>query len=222
MDVFDALAERKSVRAFLDKPVAAELITDILAAASHAPSGANTQPWQVAVLTGEAKLRLQQALLDAFQARQASEMDYQYYPLEWASPYRERRNDCGMQLYQALDIARDDKERRLSQWAANYRAFDAPVMLLFFLDAGMQAGSFLDSGMFVQSVMLAAQARGLATCPQAALAEYPTIVKTQLGYPADSTLLCGMSMGYEDTDHPVNHYRTPRQPVSAFTRFFDS
>lgn len=221
MSVIEALRKRKSTRAFLDKPVPAELITTILEAARHAPSGANTQPWKVAVVSGKAKLALQQQLENAFAEGVKPAMDYQYYPLDWKSPYKERRNACGMQLYQALDIQRDDKTRRRSQWAANYRAFDAPVMLLFFLEEGLQAGSFLDTGMFIQSIMLAAQEVGLATCPQAALAEFPQIVKTYLGYPSDSILLCGMALGYEDSNDKVNSYRTPREEIAAFTRFFD-
>ena len=186
MSVIEALRERKSTRAFLDKAVSADLIKTILDAARHAPSGANTQPWKAAVVSGKAKLELQQQLEKAFAEGVKPAMDYQYYPLDWKSPYKERRNACGMQLYQALNIQREDKTRRKSQWAANYRAFDAPVVMFFFLEEGLQAGSFLDSGMFIQSVMLAAQELGLATCPQAALAEFPDIVKTYLGYPLNS------------------------------------
>ena len=221
MNVIDALESRKSTRAFLDRVVEPEKITAILDAARHAPSGANTQPWQVAVVTGDSKRRLQQKLQKAFQDGEKSRMDYQYYPDHWESPYKERRVECGKLLYSALGISRDDRQLRFDQWAANYRAFDAPVMLFFFLDAGLQAGSFLDSGMFLQSVMLSAQQMGLASCPQAALAEYPDIVKQQLGYPENSILLCGMAVGYEDVEHPVNAYRTSREEVASFTRFFE-
>jgi nitroreductase len=148
-------------------------------------------------------------------------MDYLYYPTEWSEPYRSRRRECGLQLYNALHIQRQDKERQREQWAANYRAFDAPVALFFFMEAGLQTGSFLDYGMFLQSLMLAAVEQGLATCPQAALAEYPAIVKQALGYPDNSILICGMALGYEDSDAPVNQYRTGRQEVEAFTRWFE-
>jgi nitroreductase len=120
-----------------------------------------------------------------------------------------------------LGIEREDKQRRADQWAANYRAFDAPVMLLFFMDAGLQTGSFMDYGMFIQSIMLAAVDEGLATCPQAALGEYPGVVKETLGYPLDSILLCGMALGYEDTEAAVNSYRTPREEVESFVHFFE-
>jgi nitroreductase len=119
-----------------------------------------------------------------------------------------------------LEIKREDKQRRKDQWAANYRAFDAPMMLLFFMEQGMQTGSFLDCGMFIQSVMLAAMEEGLSSCPQAALAEYPQIVKEFLGYAEDSILLCGLALGYEDTSAAINHYRTPREALLSFVRYF--
>ncbi|MGR9045010.1 MAG: nitroreductase [Gammaproteobacteria bacterium] len=221
MKVSDALVKRKSTRAFLERAVEPEKVKRILAAARHAPSGVNTQPWQVAVVTGERKLKLQQRLEQAFRTGVERKMDYPYYPEHWREPYRSRRKACGLQLYSVLNIGREDKQRQMDQWAANYRAFDAPVMLLFFMDPVLETGSFLDYGLFLQSIMLMAVEEGLATCPQAALAEYPEIVKNQLGYPSDSILLCGMALGYEDAKAPVNSYRTPREEIEAFARFFE-
>ena len=220
MNVTDALRLRKSVRAFLDIAVEEEKIEAILSAARHAPSGANTQPWQVAVVAGEAKQKLQSRLESAFRNGDKGKADYTYYPEQWIEPYKSRRIDCGMQLYAALNIAREDKQRRLEQWVANYRAFDAPALLLFFLDKHMQTGSIMDYGMFLQSIMLVALEQGMATCPQAAFADYAEIIKSTLGYPEDSVLLGGMSLGYEDRSAPVNKYRTPRADVDTFTRYF--
>lgn len=220
MKVADALQQRKSVRAFLDRPVEEDKINAILDAARHAPSGANTQPWKVAVVSGETKQKLQTEIENAFRSGDKGQADFTYYPVQWVEPFKSRRVACGLQLYSALDIAREDKQRRQDQWAANYRSFDAPVMLLFFMNGHMQTGSFLDYGMFLQSVMLAAVEQGLATCPQAALADYAEIIKSTLGYPTDDTLLCGMALGYEDKDAPVNSYRTPREEVANFTQYF--
>ncbi|RLC30907.1 MAG: nitroreductase [Deltaproteobacteria bacterium] len=220
MNIKDALKRRKAVRAFLDKAVENEKIRRILEAAKHAPSGTNTQPWQVAVVTGDTKIRLGELLENAFRSGVKGKMDYQYYPGRWKEPYRGRRRACGLQLYTALEITREDRERQLEQWAANYRAFDAPAVLFFFMDPDMEKGSFMDYGMFLQSVMLAAVEEGLATCPQASLGEYPDIVREFLGYPDDTILVCGMAMGYEDTRAKVNSYRTPREKVHEFTRFF--
>jgi len=221
MDVKEALVKRKSTRAFLNKPVSRELIKKILDSAKHAPSGVNTQPWKVAVVTGEKKHQLERKLENTFRSGIEKQLDYQYYPTAWKEPYKSRRKACGLQLYSALNISREDKQRQMDQWAANYRAFDAPMVLFFFMDAGMQTGSFLDYGMFLQSVMLAAVEEGLAACPQASLAEYPKIVKELLGYPEDSILICGMALGYEDYEAKVNSYRTTREPVETFTQFFE-
>ncbi len=220
MNILEALQQRKSVRAFVNKDVEEDKINAILTAARHAPSGANIQPWQVAVVTGKTKQKLQSQLESTFRMGDKGKADYCYYPEKWIDPYKSRRVACGLQLYSTLKIEREDKQRQLDQWAANYRAFDAPVMLLFFMDATMQTGSYIDYGMFLQSIMLAALEHGLATCPQASVADYPETIKTTLDYPQDSILLCSMALGYEDKDAIVNSYRTPREKISTFTRYF--
>ncbi len=220
MDVKEALQQRKSVRAYLDKPVEDEKIVAILDAARHAPSGVNTQPWQVAVVSGATKQRLQEKIEAEFRSGNKGKADYPYYPKEWGEPFSSRRKECGLLMYKTLGITREDKQRQMDQWAANYRAFDAPVMLLFFMDGRMQTGSYMDYGMFLQSVMLEAVEQGLATCPQASIADYPQIIREELGYPQDTILLAGMALGYEDRDALVNSYRTPREEVKSFTKFF--
>ena len=221
MQFSEAILKRKSTRAFLNKAVEPEKIQTILDLARHAPSGVNTQPWQVAVVSGETKKQLDSQLEDAFRSGVESSLDYQYYPKVWQEPFKSRRKACGLLMYSTLDISREDKQRQMDQWAANYRAFDAPVVLFFFMDNSAEQGSFLDYGLFLQSVMLAAVDQGLATCPQAALAEYPQIVKTHLGQDKDSLLICGMALGYEDSDALINSYRTDREEYSSFTTFFD-
>lgn len=219
MNVTEALHARKSTRAFLDKPVSRETIEQVLDAARWAPSGTNTQPWQVAVFMGAKKNELQQKIETAYRNGVKGGMDYSYYPDEWKEPFLARRRVCGLQLYSALNIAKEDKERRAEQWVANYRSFDAPVMLLFFIDRIMDTGSYLDYGMFLQSVMLAALDHGLATCPQAALGEYPDLIREHLGYDENQIVVCGMALGYEDTSAVINSYRTARESVSSFTEF---
>lgn len=221
MNFKEIIIGRKSVRAFLDKSVEENKIQTILDLARHAPSGVNTQPWQVAVVQGETKKTLDTQLEQAFRSGSKANMDYQYYPKEWFEPFKSRRKACGLKMYGALDISREDKQRQADQWAANYRAFDAPVALFFFLHEGANQGSYLDYGMFLQSVMLAAVEQGLATCPQAALTEYPDIVKSTLQQDSQYLLICGMAMGYENKDAPVNNYRTEREEYSSFTQFFD-
>lgn len=221
MNIFETLKQRKSVRAYLDKPVEKEKIHSILDAARYAPSGVNTQPWRVAVVSGDSKQSLQNKIESAFRAGDKGKADYSYYPTEWVEPYKARRKDCGLLMYETLKINRYDKQRQMDQWAANYRAFDAPVMLLFFMDKQLQNGSYMDYGMFIQSVMLAAVDLGLATCPQASIADYPEIVRSELGYDDNRILLCGMALGYEDKEALVNSYRTSREDVESFTEYFD-
>tara|TARA_R110002050_G_scaffold269917_2_gene412647 strand:+ start:194120 stop:194785 length:666 start_codon:yes stop_codon:yes gene_type:complete len=221
MTLLEILKQRKAVRAYLDKPVEKEKINAILDAARHAPSGVNTQPWQVAVITGKTKQALQTKIETAFRAGNKGQADYTYYPTQWIEPYKSRRKDCGLLMYKTLKIERSDTRRQQDQWAANYRAFDAPVMLLFFMDENMQTGSYMDYGMFLQSVMLAAVDQGLATCPQASVADYPELIKSELGCEDNRILLCGMALGYEDTHADVNSYRTSREEVESFTDYFD-
>ncbi|MCY4149761.1 MAG: nitroreductase [Gammaproteobacteria bacterium] len=221
MNVSEAIRNRKSVRKFLNREVGVETINTILDTARWAASGSNTQPWEVVVLRGESKRTLGEKIEMEFWRGVRGKMDYQYYPVDWKDPYRRRRIECGKALYKALSIEREDIERRKSQWAANYRSFDAPVMLLFFMDRIMETGSYLDYGIFLQSIMLAAMDHGLDTCPQASLGEYPELVREHVGFSDDYTVICGLAVGYEDNSDPVNHYRTVREEVSNFTRYME-
>ncbi len=221
MKVSQALLARKSCRAYLPQAVEEEDIRQILHFARQAPSGTNSQPWQVAAISGVTKKTLDAKLLQAFQSGAPKHPDYNYYPLHLSPEMQQKRVACAMQLYESIHIDRDDITKRLEQWALNYSAFNAPCALFFFMDGTLEKGSYMDLGMFLQSVMLMAEELGLATCPQAALAEYPSIVKDLLGYPQDTILLCGMALGVEDKEAAINGYRTPRDPVDAFTKFFN-
>lgn len=221
MDVLEAMRSRKSTRAYLDQPVARATIEAILDAARWAPSGVNSQPWRVAVVTGATKERIATDMLAARTARQPENPDYAYYPSEWREPYKSRRKATGLALYRALNIGKDDAIARLQAWNGNYHFFGAPAGLLFFVDRTLAQGAWVDMGMFIQNVMLAARAHGLDTCPQASLAEYPDIVRAILGMPDTHALVCGMALGYADAAAPVNGYRTEREAVNAFTAWHD-
>jgi nitroreductase len=221
MDVYGAIRMRSSCRAFLPTPVAKDVVEEILEVARFAPSGVNSQPWRVAVVSGDTLARIYAALVDARERDLPSQPDYAYYPEQWEEPYASRRRACGLALYQALAVGRDDPDGRKEAWYRNYAFFGAPVGLLYFVDKCLAIGSLVDYGMFLQNVMLAAQAKGLATCAQAALAEYPGLVRQILGIPPNYRLVCGMSLGYPDLAQPVNRYRLDREPVSAFTTWYD-
>lgn len=221
MNVLDAITGRQSVRAYLDRPVPPETVHAILDAARHAPSGGNMQPWQVAVVTGATKERIGAACIAAREADESERPDYRYYPEQWFEPYRSRRMTCGLALYSAVGIQRGDHAARRQAWYRNYRFFDAPVGLLFFIHRDLATGSWVDYGMFLQNIMLAACARGLGTCPQASLAEFPDLVRGILGVEEQWQLVCGMALGHPDPDHPLNRYRTEREPVEGFTRWYE-
>ncbi|MDF1852473.1 MAG: nitroreductase [Verrucomicrobiales bacterium] len=220
MEVLEAIRGRASVRAFLDQPVTRETIRGVLDAAKWSPSGGNTQPWQVAVVTGETKREIGDRMVAAYRAGEEGDADYQYYAKRFPEPYRGRRYTCGMALYSALGIERSDKPGRRAQWEKNYHGFDAPVELFIFVDDALEMGSWVDTGMFIQNVMLAARAFGLETCPQAALAEYPGIVREVLDLPDSMKLVCGIAMGYPEPEAAVNGYRTEREDVDGFTRWY--
>jgi nitroreductase len=219
-----AIISRRSIRAFLPRPVPRETIEQILAVASRAPSGTNTQPWKVHVLTGESKAALSRAICAAYddpeEAKRHTE-EYAYYPTQWASPYIDRRRKVGWDLYSLLGIAKTDKARMHAQHRRNYEFFGAPVGLIFTIDRIMQQGSWLDFGMFLQSIMVAARARGLDTCPQAAFTQFHRIIEQQLKIPDGEMVVCGMSLGHADPDAIENRLVTERCPPSGFARFHD-
>jgi nitroreductase len=219
-----AISSRISARAFLPSPVPRETIEQILAVAARAPSGTNTQPWQVHVLTGAAKQALSTEIRAAYDdpaVRATHTEAYAYYPTEWRSPYIDRRRKVGWDLYGLLGIGKADKARMHEQHGRNYAFFDAPVGLMFTIDAVMQQGSWLDYGMFLQNVMVAARARGLHTCPQAAFTQFHRIVARHLQLREDQQLVCGMSLGHADPAAIENTLRTEREPVGGFARFLD-
>jgi nitroreductase len=219
-----AITSRRSIRAFLPTPVPRATIEEILAVASRAPSGTNTQPWRVYVLKGAARQRLVDAISAVYDdpARRAAHTEeYAYYPTRWVEPYLGRRRKVGWDLYGLLGIGRDDKSRMHAQHGRNYRFFDAPVGFIFTIDRVMEQGSWLDYGMFLQNIMVAARARGLDTCPQAAFTQFHRVIREQLALPDNEMLVCGMSLGYADMSRVENSLQTEREPVGGFARFLD-
>lgn len=219
-----AITSRRSIRAYLPTPVPRQTIEEILAVASRAPSGTNTQPWKVYVLTGAARQRLSASICaahdDPAQRAQHTE-EYAYYPTEWRSPYVDRRRKVGWDLYSLLGIGKADKARMHAQHARNYAFFDAPVGLIFTIDRVMQQGSWLDYGMFLQTVMVAARARGLDTCPQAAFTQFHRIISQELNLPPEEMVVCGMALGHADPKAVENTLVTEREPVAGFARFME-
>lgn len=216
------IASRHSTRAFLPREVPRALLMRILDLAARAPSGSNIQPWQVQVLTG-APLRALGAELQALSlAGDPGEPGYAYYPRNWREPYLSRRRKVGWDLYSALGIGRADKDRMATQHALNFTFFGAPVGLIFTIDRDMEQGSWLDYGMFLGTVMIAARGLGLDTCPQAAFNRYSQVIARRLALPAERMVVCGMALGYADPAHPANAFTTEREPATHFTTFVEA
>lgn len=214
----DAIATRRSVRAFRPDPVDEATVRNILELASRAPSGTNIQPWHVYAVAGAAKERVTGAVMEAREAGE-EDFEYAYYPREWREPYLARRRKVGYDLYGLLGIAKGDKERMWAQFGRNYLFFGAPVGLFFTIDRDMEKGAWLDLGMFLQNVMVAARAHGLDTCPQVAWCGYHKAVRGAVGIPDDQILVCGMSLGLADNDAPENQLATEREPADVFAKF---
>jgi nitroreductase len=222
--VDDAIRSRRSVRKFLPTPIERELIEQMLDVAARAPSGTNTQPWRVYVLTGAARERLSAAILREYddpELRATHVEQYAYYPRQWEEPYLSRRRKIGWDLYGLLGIGKADKQRMHSQHGRNYRFFDAPVGLIFTIDRILEQGSWLDYGMFLQGIMVAARGRGLDTCPQAAFMQFHRVIAAELKLTEREMVVCGMSLGFADPNAMENTLVTERDTVSSFAHFFD-
>ena len=217
----EAIATRRSVRAFLATPVPRATVEELLDLASRAPSGTNIQPWKVRVVAGEKRLALSRAIQDAIgrDGMDKYQREWNYYPQQWREPYIGRRRKIGWDLYGLLGIRKGDFEATERQHRRNYEFFDAPVGLVFTLDEDLEIGSWLDLGIFIGTLMIAARGRGLDTCPQAALANMHPVLRRELGIPENEIIICGMALGYEDKSAPENRLVTERAPASEFATF---
>jgi nitroreductase len=216
-----AIAERRSVRGFDGRPISGQLFEHILDIAARAPSGTNMQPWRVYVLTGEAKRGLSDAI-----ARERStetpahrEGEYRYYPEKFFEPYLSRRRKIGWDLYGLLGIKKGDDAAMHAQHGKNFDFFGAPIGMIFTIDRRLEIGSWLDYGMFLENIIIAARAHGLETCPQAAFASFHDVVRTNLGIDKGEVVVCGMAVGYPDWSTPENKLETTRERAASFTSF---
>ena len=221
-DVFEAARTRRSIRAYKPETVPAETLREIVAVARFAPSGSNIQPWRVHVLTGATLKRLGDAIKQAFLTDEPGHhRDYNYYTEPIEEPFLARRRECGWGLYGTLDIGRGDLEKSKAYRARNYDFFGAPAGLVFTIDRKLERGSWLDYGMFLQTIMLAARAKGLHTCPEASIASYPAIVRRELEISDAYTVICGMAMGYADPEDIINTFQPSRIALEDFAVFLD-
>ena len=222
MKVSEAIATRKTVRAFRADPVDLALVKDILLQAARAPSGGNLQPWRVYVLAGAARDELvRRVRLKMQEAPMGERPEYHIYPVDLTEPYKTRRYQIGEAMYATIGIPREDRAGRLKQFVRNWEFFGAPIGMIFTIDRQMQQGQWADVGMYMENVMLLAREHGLHTCPQEAWAVWHSTIREYLSIPDSEMVFCGMGVGYADSEAPINSLVSERVPLDAFASFYE-
>ena len=211
------LGARKSVRAFLPSPVPRERLAAVFAAAQHAPSWCNTQPWRVVVTEPPRTDVVRDALVTA--AKSGLPSPDVPFPLDYPEPYLSHRRACGFALYGAMGIARDDKARRYDAWLRNYQVFDAPHLAVVAVDRRLGPYALIDIGVWLGQLLAAVTAEGLAACSMASIAAYPKVLREHLGFTAELDILFGIALGFEDEASATNQFRTSRAPIDANVTF---
>jgi nitroreductase len=217
-----AITSRRAIRAFLPDPVDPALLRRLIAVAAQSPSGTNMQPWRLRVIGPQTRARLETALIAALDSPDyPAEEEYRYYPQTFREPYLSRRRKVGWDLYGLLGVTKGDVAGMKRQSAANLRFFDAPVALMLTIDRDLEIGSWLDLGMFVQSLLVAAQGNGLQSCPQAIFARFHPVVRRELEIPETEVVVCGIAIGRADPGAPQNSLVPEREAVENFTTWLD-
>jgi len=221
MNVKEAFISRRSVRRFLPDPIPKDKIKNILECSAFAPSGHNIQPWHVYVVEGEKKQAITNSILESIKNGSAKnfKQEFDYYPTEWFEPFISRRRAVGFELYRLLNIKRDDFEARDKQMQENFHFFGAPVGMFITMDRRLAEGTFIDLGMFIQSILVGARGEGLHTCGQVAFTKFHSILSKELGFDENEMLVCGVSMGYEDENAPENKLRVEKLTHDQFSTF---
>ena len=216
-----AIATRQSVRAFLPTPVARDTVETLLKLAARSASGSNIQPWRIRVIGGAVKDRLETAIFDAVERDgfEPYQREWNYYPVNWREPFLGRRRKIGWDMYSLLGVAKGDFEGTHQARLRNYEFFGAPVGMIFTLDEDLEIGSWLDLGIYLGTLMVAARGHGLHTCPQAAFADFHKIIRPMLNIPDKEIIICGMALGHVDLNAPVNRLETRRAPLADFAGF---
>lgn len=212
------LAARRSIRAYSPQPVADDLLSQILTQARMAPSGANLQPGSFIHVCGAVREALSESLVEAWRLGLEEAEDYSYFPKPMPHTLRRRQVAAAQALYGALGVARDDRAGRDAQFERNFRFFDAPVALVVTMEYGFGSGGYMDLGMTLYGLMLAAQAKGLSTCAVGAMASFPNVIRKKLGLDASSHIVCGMALGYAAPEAPVNQTQTTRCHLDEYFR----
>jgi len=220
MDVIEAIESRRSVRAFRPEPVSKEVLAKILEVALRAPSTDNTQPWEFSIVTGPMLADLKKALSEKMGDPSEFHSDIPFPALTYRPPYIERSKKQGKKVFQSMSIARDDWARRMEWYRYMARFMDAPVGLILYVERYLGAYAILDSGLFLENLLLAAMNYGVGTCTQMAPVLYPEILREKLKIPESKLILCSVAIGYPDENAPVNKFRSEREPLEAFATWY--
>ena len=221
MQLTEALQQRRSIRAYQDRAVDPELIREIFTLAQQAPSNCNSQPWHVSVVSGEARDRLETALVERVSNGQKPVSAFKPYDIGFVGDFKDRQVSCAVELWNAVGIKREDREARTELFLDNWRFFGAPHVAFISMPLNMGEGNALDVGIYLQTLMLLMTDRGLGCCPQGALALFPEPVFEIAQVPEDYGLLCGVSFGYADRDADKNKLKMPRLDVDESVIFID-
>ena len=219
MNLKDIIKSRYSVRSFTKKNVDIEIIKEILQISKCAPSGGNIQPWKVYVVTGNAKEKLIERALSNYDNGVQEKIEYEIYPNPLDEEYKKRRSECAKDMYAALSIEQDDIESRLTQIRENFKFFGAPVGMIITIDKAFAVNGWGHVGMFIQNICLSAIDNDMGTCLQESWSIYPETVKDVLNIPDNEVVWCGIALGYPNLEHPINNYRTSREPIDKFVTF---
>jgi nitroreductase len=220
MNVSEAVNSRRSVRGFLDTPVSGEVIRRVLSKAARSASGGNLQPWHIQVIGGARIEALKSLMREKIAAGPSDETpEYDIYPKEFVSPYRDRNFKVGQDMYGHIGIPREDKAGRRAWFQRNFQFFGAPVALFCSVDRRMGPPQWSDLGMFLQTVMLLLREEGLDSCAQECWAIYPKTIAEFLALPAERMLFCGMAIGVADPAEPANRLVSDRAPLDEFASF---
>ena len=221
MELTEAINSRRTCRAFTSEPVSPSLLREVLELAARAPSNGNLQPWKVYAVTGERLRALKADAVKRIDTQGWETPEYLVYPSPLKEPYRTRRFKVGEALYKTIGVARDDKAGRHAQFAKNAQLFGAPLGLFFYIDRSLNEGQWMDLGMFIQTLMLLFEERGIATCAQGYWTGLHQTLARHLEPPEELMLACGMAVGYADPDAEINNLRSDRQSLEEFVNFFE-
>ena len=221
MNLNELIKSRYSIRSFTDDSVDIKTIKEILEISRNAPSGGNIQPWKVYVVTGNTKEKLIKKALSNYDNGVQEKIEYDIYPNPLDEEYKKRRSECARDMYKALSIKHDDIELRLSQIRENFRFFGAPVGMIVTIDKTFAENGWGHVGMFIQNICLSAVDNDMGTCLQESWSIYPETVKDILNIPDNEVVWCGIALGYPNKEHPINNYRTSREPIEKFVTFIE-